>query len=404
MAVQAFSNPGAGKPEGRFYDYVLRLDRLRANRLAVQVHISRLQPQNRRDYNLRIATHVFDNIIGQHEGELFVLSNSDIVFIAEGVPRLHIDRSLERLRALFSEDPLIYMPENSDVFCSWYDLETDYDRLFTHAKTLMNSLAGNTTAAVEDDLLRLDAKSLAGLEDVLSKADISNFIRNQSACVYVPGTIEAVFDELYVSIDDLRRTLLPNNDLRGNKWLFQYLTEVLDKRMLVYLSNLEKRPERMFSINLNISTVLSAEFQTYDRALTAHARGGNLVIEVQKHDIFADMGAYIFARDYLHDRTHKICLDGITHLTLPYIDRKMLKLDLVKLCWSPEVLNSKDRLMPSLREHVERIGPQRFVLIHCDTPDALDVGRELGVSMFQGRYVSHLLSRAKYKKQQKVAQ
>ena len=220
-------------------------------------------------------------------------------------------------------------------------------------------------------------------------------MRNQTACVHIKGQISPVFDELYVSIDDLQKTLLPHNNLRGNKWLFQYVTEVLDRRMFYYLNNLETKPDRTFSINLNISTILSADFQNYDRALTAGARGGNLVVEVQKHDIFADMGAYSFAQEYLHERTHKLCLDGITHLTLPFIEREQLNLDLVKLCWSTEFVEKRDRLLKPLRAHIERIGPQRFILIHCDTPDALEVGSELGISMFQGRYVSHLLNRSK---------
>jgi hypothetical protein len=411
MRVKQFNNLSVGRPEGSLYDYVVRLDKLRERRTAIHIHISRLQPYNRREYNLRIATHVFDNMIGQHEGELFVLSNNDFVFIAEGVPRLHIDRSLERLRALFSEDPLVFNTDENDAFCTWYELETDYDRLLAHAKALMNRQATldskdtDIQGPYEPEILnKLDAKSLSDMEDVLSKADITNFVRNQAACVHTPGKIQAVFDELYVSIPDLQRMLLPHSDLRGNKWLFQYLTEVLDRRMLIYLKNMDPRPERMFSINLNISTVLSTEFQTYDNELTAHARGSNLVIELQKHDIFADMGAYIFAREYLHERKHKICLDGITHLTLPYIDRKMLKLDLIKLCFSAELLNNKARLMPSLREHVERIGPQRFILIHCDAPEAMDLGAELGISLFQGRYVSHLLARTRSRKQQKMAQ
>jgi hypothetical protein len=132
-------------------------------------------------------------------------------------------------------------------------------------------------------------------------------------------------------------------------------------------------------------------------------RSGNMVIEVQKHDIFADMGAYVFAQEYLHERTHRLCLDGITHLTLPFIDRDKLKLDLVKLCWSPELIEKRDRILPSLSKDIARIGEQRFIMIHCDTPDALEIGREMGISMFQGRYVSHMLQRSRNSKVPKAA-
>ena len=403
MAASA-SGGVTGKPEGRLYDAVLRLDKYREKRLAAFIHISRLRPENRREHNLRIATHTFDNIIGQFEGEVFVLSNSDIVFIAHGVPRLQIERSIERLRALFSEDPLIYSTGMSGKFCTWYDLAQDYDNLAALSKSLMLQ-----TAAIEEgttqsaDLIPLTSRTVANLEDALNKADITNYVRNQTVCIYAHGAIQPVFDELYVSIGDLQKTLLPAYDFRGSRWLFQHLTETLDRRMFAYLGGLEYRPDRVFSINLNISSVLSPEFAAYDRALTASARGGNLVIEIQKHDIFADMGAYVFAQEYLHERTHKLCLDGITHLTLPFIDRERLKLDLIKLCWSPELIEKRDRLLPQLKDDIARIGGQRFIMIHCDTPDALEIGGELGISMFQGRYVSHVLQRSRTSQPAKAA-
>ena len=384
----------SGKPEGRFYDSVVRLDRYRDKRIAVYIHISLLRPENRREHNLRIATHTFDNIIGQHEGELLVLSSGDIVFIARGVPQMQIERSLERLRGLFSEDPLIYAP--GQTFCTWYNLETEYDQLLGLAKGLMRkTLPVSAGGDEESQLTPLDGRAMAGLVDVLENADISNFVRNQTICLHVKGSISPIFDELYVSMVDLQKALLPNNNLRGNKWLFNYVTEILDKRMFAYLAGLEYRPDRVFSINLNISSILSAEFQNFDKQLTAGARGGNLVIEVQKHDIFSDMGSYVFAQEFLKERTHKLCLDGITHLTLPFIDRELLKLDLVKLCWSSELMEKKERILSGLREQVARIGAQRFIMIHCDTPDALEIGAELGISMFQGRYVSHMLQRAR---------
>jgi EAL domain-containing protein (putative c-di-GMP-specific phosphodiesterase class I) len=387
----------AGKAEGRLFDCLTRLERLRQNRIAVYIHISKLRPENRREHNLRIAKHTFDNILGQHEGEIFVLENHDIVFIAEGVPRMQLERSIERLRGLFTEDPLVYASgTEGNTFCTWYDLGTEYDKLLALSKVLMRRTA--MAHAAENNFESLEpvsSHSLAKLEDVLVKADISNFVRNQTVCLYAQTAITPIFDELYVSIPDLQKALLPNHNLRGNKWLFQHITETLDKRMLAYIAALENRPDRVFSINLNISSVLSAEFQAYDRALSAGARGGNLVIEIQKHDIFSDMGAYIFAQEFLKERTHKLCLDGITHLTIPFIDRDQLKLDLIKLCWSQEILDKRDRIMPELHRHVERIGGQRCILIHCDTPEALDIGRELGISMFQGRYVTHMLQRAR---------
>src|SRR3546814_14315784 len=73
-----------------------------------------------------------------------------------------------------------------------------------------------------------------------------------------------------------------------------------------------------FSINLNVGTILSPPFLNFDSSLKAIARG-TVVIELQKIDIFGDMGAYMFARDFLRERGYRICLAGMTH---PTLDRK----------------------------------------------------------------------------------
>src|SRR3546814_5875753 len=78
-----------------------------------------------------------------------------------------------------------------------------------------------------------------------------------------------------------------------------------------------------FSINLNVGTILSPPFLNFDSSLKAIARG-TVVIELQKIDIFGDMGAYMFARDFMRERGYRICLDGLNHLTLQFIDRERL--------------------------------------------------------------------------------
>jgi EAL domain-containing protein (putative c-di-GMP-specific phosphodiesterase class I) len=386
-------------PEYALLEYLERLERHREGRIAVHVHLSRLQQQNRREHHVRIAGSTFENIVSQYEGQLFKLRNHDLVFVSRGASAKQIDEAVIKLRYLFSEDPLVQLAvEDNDEsgFCTWYRLDRDYYEFLAVARRLHQlsdtRLPTDFTKEVTQMKDALDPKGLAKLEELLTGADVSNLVRNQPICSFgKDGIPTPIFHEVFVSITDLENTLMPRVNVQSNPWLFRYLTQILDRRMLANLARDSEIKDRTFSINLNVSTLLSPEFLKFDQNVSSNIRG-RLVIELQKVDIFSDMGAYMFAREYVRERGYRICLDGMTHLTLPFIDREKLGLDLVKLAWSPEMGNSdKPSMIEGLRKLVQDFGAMRVILQYCDSERAVEVGRQLGITMFQGRFVDKVL-------------
>jgi hypothetical protein len=118
-----------------------------------------------------------------------------------------------------------------------------------------------------------------------------------------------------------------------------------------------------------------------------------VVIELQPIDIFSDMGAYMFARDFMRERGYRIALDGLNHQILQFIDREQLGFDLLKLIWSPEMAddNSGTRL-DTLKEHVDRCGRARLIIARCDSDEAVRFGQSLGSTVYQGHYIDRLLA------------
>ena len=111
----------------------------------------------------------------------------------------------------------------------------------------------------------LDPTRLARLESFLKQSDLSSMIRSQPICTVSPGHLSAqmIMRELYISIADLQETMLPEHDLASNLWLFQYLTQTLDQRMLhLLIRNQDSALNSSFSINLNVDTVLSQDLAT----------------------------------------------------------------------------------------------------------------------------------------------
>ncbi len=396
--------PKAPSQEIAFLDCVRRLGKSRAGRIGVIVHLSHLAPSLKRWSFYRIATETFIECISSFSGQFFRLYNDDIVFLASGATLEQLDNAVNRIRVLFSGDPLAQFDtygQGVKEFCTWYDLRKDYDKLLKDATGILSQAEefvkrqkDGASPSEDAAIAPIRPELLVRLEDTLAKADLTNVVRRQTVCgLFEDQPPEPLFDETFVSIEELQKTAIPGIDLLSDRWLFRYLTGTLDKRVMSVLMRDGVRASRPFSLNLNVATVLSPEFSRFEASIIPQLRG-RLVVEMNKIDVFADMGAFLFARDYLHNRGFRICLDGLTHHTLPYYDRERLGFDLIKIYWTPGSIDEmKDSMIPSVRSIVMEAGQSRTILCRCESAKAIAIGQSLGIVMFQGRYVEALLNR-----------
>jgi hypothetical protein len=398
------ANTKTSNVEHLLHDFTERLEKHPFGWRAVVLNLSRLRPDNRRIQQIRVAANTFDSSVQHFEGQIFLLQQGDIVFICKDADVGAVDNAVNKVRYLFGDDPLTAQHDDvqNDGFATWYDLARDYvkfagfvEEIFRDEQRRQKRLATITgEAAAKETRQPMDPASLAELINVITRADLSNVLRRQAVCGIVPAAApKPIFREVYISIPDLRDAVMPKRDIASDRWLFQYLTQTLDKRMLALLKrNDDSALAHSYSLNLNVSTLLSPDFQAFDQSLRAGSRG-SIVIELEKVDIFNDIGAYIFARDFVRERGYRICLDGVTALTLPFIDRERLGLDLVKVFWSPDLADTGrvDR-SAEVRAAFERVGKSRIILARCDGPEAVGFGHECGLRLFQGRHIDKLLS------------
>ncbi len=394
--------------------FVRRLERNPYGWRAVHLHLSQLKPHHRRDYQLRVAASEFDALLRRQTSELFQLPSGDIVFIWEGGSVDEVDQVVLRLRYLFSDDPLVgaseaqpeldAAPEDDDLsgpapgFCSWFDLEHDYDGFRYRLEDLVESLQEQGLPTAPPAAGRpLDPAGLARLEANLAGTDIAGLVRRQPVCAILPKMPpQPIFRELYVAIDELAALLLPGTDLTADTWLFQRLAESLDRRLLATLvQQPERAAQEAISVNLRLATLLSPEFLRFDAELRPRA-AGQIVVELQLIDIYAEFGAYLFMREFIRERGYRICIDGLHHLHLPLINRKRLGADLVKLVWSPDLLDEvSETRHEQLEATIKQTGVDRLILCRCDSADAIRWGQSLGIRLFQGRYVDSRLRAAR---------
>ncbi len=400
-----FERP-SGAPPARgttaLYHRLSRMGSQRNGRRAVHLHFSRLAADNGTEHRRRIALTMFTSSLRGIDGDLFVLGNNDLVFIGRHADTEIIDAAIAKQRHLFKDDPVFATHDaeaGADDFASSYDLARDFDdvmRLVREIHSREDQLQRSMAPAAAGDgnaKSPLDLERLAKLEKVLSSADISNLVRQQAVCAVTQDMLaRRVLDECFTSISDLERILSPGTDVERNRSLFQYLTLILDDRMLAYLKRGKMREfERYFSVNLNIATILSPAFLAFDSSLPMGARG-TVVIELQHADVFADLRSYDFARDYIHDRGYRTCLDGVTRQSLTYVDRERLGVDFVKLHWSDDLACHLDTPEgEEIRRQIEKIGPAHVILHRCQTEEAVRFGQALGITMYQGHHIDTLL-------------
>ncbi len=385
-------------------DFVQRLERRREGRRAVHIHLSLLSPQNRREHHVRLAINTFDEQVKQYEGRIFALENADLVFVWRDTPLEELGEPVRRLRYLFTDDPLLQAVDDDghDKFSTWYELEEQFPEFQTVVEGLyadgqtraqQRSQTAGRNGQEADVRTPLKPEVLGKLENFLASADLSNVMRRQAVCV-VAGELppQPVFNEVFISIGELASTVVPDVDLGASRWLFQHLTQTLDLRMLKMLSRADDSSlQASFSMNLNVGTLLTPEFLDFDSTLRVGSRG-TIIVELQQIDMFADLQSYIFARDFVQGKGYKVCLDGMTDLTMQFIDREKLGLDLIKLIWTPDMgEDAAAARRKELREMIEAAGNTRIILCRCDTPAAVRLGQSLGITMFQGRHIDSVL-------------
>ncbi|MCG8692562.1 MAG: hypothetical protein MI806_15260 [Minwuiales bacterium] len=368
---------------------------------AVHLPLSRLKAQNRRDHHIRIAANSLEPLVDRANGALFVLSNKDIVAAFRDVTVSEVDEVVVKLRFLFSEDPLASEAdsEGDTGFCTWYDLSWQHGAFSRLASELRNranlrpdGLPGDMPKGHQPEANEpLTPERLSRLESHIQSADLSPFIRRQSVCaISRDGTPTPVFRELFVSINELRKTMLPTVDLASDRWLFQRLTKILDQRLMRVLPEMDIDLSIATSINVNVSTLLSPAFLKFDRRMRSITEM-TFVLELQPIDIFGDMGAYMFARDFVRNRGYRVCMDSLNHLTFPLVDRRQFGFDFEKVLWSADG-DFNERRRDALASTVKASGTARVIMAHCDSQNALEFGQSIGINLFQGWHIDHLIS------------
>lgn len=372
---------------------------------------SKLLEHYRSEYQIKIATNLMNDLLGDRDGAIYLFEDSTIHVMVRSFPKLLMEKMIFQLRYLFMDDPLSYTTDGDEnpAFSKLYDMESQWQEFISLCKrrlvmrvrqaqgvmpqAALAGISGESTASPQT-LTPFAASNLAAIEADMLDVDLTATIRRQPICAALPEVpVRTVFDEMYINIAHMRQSMGIRVDLLSNRWLFKYLTQILDERML---DMIQRNPIRYLSnpisINLNIPTILSSRFAEFDASIKPSVKV-SIVIELQISDVFADMAAFLLARETAHKLGYRVCLDGVSELSLPQIDRQRLGFDFVKLIWNSD--NEQDAQSAKnikLAEAVRACGNNRVILTRCDNKQAVQYGQAMGITLFQGRYLDGIVN------------
>jgi len=408
---------------------------------AIHFHLSDLLEEYKSEYQIKIAINLIHDLLKSYDGSIFLLADYSIMVVCKKLEQPIMEKLTFQLRYLYMDDPLAYtdIGQENPKFCTVYDLKSDWQEFYNQCshRMVMHTRKPAAPVPVElpepkyepkhepkpepkiaipepvetplpvveivpekqdesksTDRSELSASKLAAMENTLRVTDIKNVVRRQPVCAVLPDMkVRRVFDELYINIAHLRRMIKSDVDFLSNRWLFKYITNILDERMIKLIMATPARfLDAPISINLNVETLLSSWFTEFDASISP-ANKVSIVLEIPVIDVFADMTAFSLACSEVQKLGYRVCLDGLTTASFSSINREKLGLDLVKVQWNADMHGDlKNKENQSLMEAVKSAGTNRVILCRCDNKSAVEYGHALGISLFQGRYLDSLLN------------
>lgn len=355
------------------------------------LHLSHIPPPGARAHHRRVAGAVLDDAAGRWNGQLFAMANGDLALLYQpgegGAPLL------DALARLFRAD----IADTAGLRSLWL-LPDDMRPALAY---VMERVAEGDRAAPPPEPPS-STGAIAAMDDLVQTGTLSDLMHRQTAVLMRPGRgvpLVPLFREVAISMSVLEARIAGGHAM-ADPFLFSHLAARLDRRMLGALRD-DVPGGGLLSmglgaaalhINMTVAGILSQGFANFAAATPqAIAAGLRVGVEVPLVEAFADVKAFILARERLRQAKLALILDGLNHQMLTLTNPGTLEPSLVKLSWSPAMPDAG----PELAAAVARLGPERVVLHRTENEAAVAWGLKHGIMRFQGRFIDAMLAAAR---------
>lgn len=216
------------------------------------------------------------------------------------------------------------------------------------------------------------------------------FIRHQKMVEILPGgPPRDVMREYFVGMDALKSHVFLDVELRGSGNIFNQLTITLDRLLLDAFG--DANPERVAcSINLNVESVFTRAFQTFLEEAEKKSFD-NLVFEFRQANVLQQYDEYEVAANLISSRKGRIAIDAVFPETVGIVNMQRLSADYAKIFWRQGAETVLQRFTREI-EQLQNEGTQ-VILARVDDDLGIQVGHDLGVTLFQGFHIDDMEKR-----------
>lgn len=411
--------------EEHLRDYAHRLRRHCKGRQALRVRLSALSRQSRQDRILRPVQIPLRTLLQEHKGELFCLQSKDLICIAMA-PKAAFESVMLKITYLLRDDPLLKAAidrgDERDFLYTLFDLTHEYEDLLSLIDGLahdqiMNDVPPKPTAKpvkpastpnpapkpaplkgyrkivqkkAETTQKPIDPDAFLSLEKAIGTLDATNFIYRDPIMLLQDGRPERVLmQSLAVDTNAVVRSVMPDHILEDRSRFSKPVRVRLADRLLASDPIISVSGLTAVLIELNLHSICDPLFAQFISRQTYRGVNNRLIAAIDYQDASQWPLLYQQARDILSH--HQMGCALVRHDPLQFVmrDRALLSSDMDQLDWSRlrRWKDSGDWRFDHVKQAIRMADPARFILSGCDGPEALELGRTLGVRLYSGPYI-----------------
>lgn len=389
----------------REQDFILRLRRLQRMAQPHTVVNFALDPFHHQANSFALmnkAEAVLHDLAKRTNAQIYDMSNGDYFLIWEDTADadLLLAEGRETLASLLPQGHRAG-GKLGELSCSAFRIPQDYTALrerVNHYLDLVRAKGTFISMKPPADLLRntapngpLTAWGVDQISQLFPDLDIRNYAHSQTIYTHQPdGNFAAYASEFFVSIDDLKREFFPQIDVITPEHLFLALCEGLDQKLITALLDDPSAcgTGNKLHLNISVATLLSPLFSRFARQV-ARADHANITFELHRGDVLQDFTKTLNALSLLRNEGFGIALDGLTPELLPFLHLPAFKVDRFKINVMQAKLEQAGK--EAVKTAIAKLDPTSVIFYRCDSQMAIDWGREMGISHYQGWFIDDLL-------------
>lgn len=352
--------------------------------VVLYLKLSALSPVNKMPRKIKaFAEQIKEDASKTGQGAAFILSNQDVAFVMKNQPADKSEDIIRRMRLTFQGDRALY--DSKIDLAHVYRLENDFEAVKALAERREAEHRRSEKTVAPAQAVPLAPEHLDAILRNIQGFNILRLIRRQEALQLGAGGFSGLFFEYFTSMDDLKKAIAPDVNVLSNRWLFQYLSETLDKRMLGISDELFAHTPKKLSLNLNVSTLFTPMFEDF---LSRMPDSLKMIVEVRLMDAMQNTRRFMTARDLLRETGNEILIDGLTPDVFDFVDMKLFESDFIKVNMPLNGMNARGE--SSLDGMIETFPAEKVILMRVESEQSLEWGLTHGIDKFQGYFIDSL--------------